>query len=106
MKRVYREIRERREYFALLKQLSEQAAREAIEEAAVVAAAAPSSSFDDDGTALPVAYCIVCAMNPRDVILLTCGHVCVCSNCAALLPSNRCPVCRAHIDKVQTFFMA
>jgi len=46
--------------------------------------------------------CVVCLGAEREVILLECGHVCVCADCAEeLLKSNHnCPVCRAHIIRI------
>jgi len=114
--RVYKEIKERGQYASLLRQLSEH------RRANVSPSRDPNTvnDFTDSGTqnvtssagvereaaSTPVADCIVCMTNVRDVILLTCGHVCVCAECAAMLPSNRCPVCRSQIDRVQPFFIA
>ena len=50
--------------------------------------------------------CVVCSTNPRDVILLHCGHICVCAGCVQNLPSNQCPICRANIERVQPFYVA
>jgi len=45
--------------------------------------------------------CVVCCSQPRDVLLLECGHLCVCSECALALPSPRyCPVCRQVVDRI------
>jgi len=46
--------------------------------------------------------CVVCLGAEREVILLSCGHVCVCADCAdELIRANHCcPVCRASIDRV------
>lgn len=38
--------------------------------------------------------CIICLTNPREVILLDCGHICLCLNCLELLPSQKCPICQ------------
>jgi len=107
--RIYREIRERRQYSALLRQLSEQrressATHEDLTDAAPVGGIAASEA--DRNESSPVADCVVCLTNPRNVILLSCGHVCVCADCAEMLPSNRCPMCRSYIDRVQPFFIA
>jgi len=40
--------------------------------------------------------CIICLSNPREVILLDCGHVCVCADCVDKL-DGKCPVCRNTI---------
>ncbi|XP_054258591.1 mitochondrial E3 ubiquitin protein ligase 1-like [Macrosteles quadrilineatus] len=49
--------------------------------------------------------CIVCQDNPREVIMLPCGHLCVCEDCSAQLGST-CPVCRAHIATRAAAFLS
>ena len=45
--------------------------------------------------------CVVCLSQPRDVLLLECGHICVCSECALALPSPRsCPICRQRVERI------
>lgn len=41
--------------------------------------------------------CVVCRRNPREVILLPCGHVCLCEDCSVNIGSL-CPMCRSAID--------
>lgn len=44
--------------------------------------------------------CVVCLTNPREVITLDCGHICMCSDCAQVLPEpHKCPVCRESIGR-------
>ena len=40
--------------------------------------------------------CVVCKSNPREIILLDCGHVCLCEDCSEGITSE-CPICRAPI---------
>lgn len=42
--------------------------------------------------------CVVCRTNPREIILLPCGHVCLCEDCSDDITSD-CPVCRAPISQ-------
>ncbi|XP_076232244.1 mitochondrial E3 ubiquitin protein ligase 1 [Calliopsis andreniformis] len=42
--------------------------------------------------------CVVCRTNPRELILLPCGHVCLCEDCADDI-TDYCPVCRAPITQ-------
>ncbi|XP_063973423.1 mitochondrial E3 ubiquitin protein ligase 1 [Diachasmimorpha longicaudata] len=42
--------------------------------------------------------CVVCRTNPREIILLPCGHVCLCEDCSDGI-ENDCPVCRAPIEQ-------
>ena len=52
--------------------------------------------------------CVVCLGQQREVILLECGHVCVCADCASeIMRTNpTCPVCRASIVRVAPAFIA
>ena len=50
--------------------------------------------------------CVVCLSQKRDVVLLNCGHICLCSNCAEALPMPRtCPVCRSLVSRVQPIYI-
>ncbi|XP_076755023.1 mitochondrial E3 ubiquitin protein ligase 1 [Xylocopa sonorina] len=42
--------------------------------------------------------CVVCRTNPREIILLPCGHVCLCEDCSVGITSD-CPICRAPISQ-------
>ncbi|XP_074646533.1 mitochondrial ubiquitin ligase activator of NFKB 1-like [Tubulanus polymorphus] len=53
---------------------------------------------DTDGQ---LQHCIICLTNRRDVVLLDCGHICTCAECAVMLPApRRCPICRTDIREV------
>ncbi|XP_052847282.1 mitochondrial E3 ubiquitin protein ligase 1 [Drosophila gunungcola] len=49
--------------------------------------------------------CVVCSTNPKEIILLPCGHVCLCEDCAQKI-SITCPVCRANIASKAAAFIA
>lgn len=40
--------------------------------------------------------CVICLVNPREIILLDCGHVCLCTECLERLPTHCCPICREN----------
>lgn len=40
--------------------------------------------------------CVVCLTNPREIVLLDCGHVCLCMECMEMLPNKACPICREN----------
>lgn len=40
--------------------------------------------------------CVVCNTNAREIILLPCGHVCICEDCSGNINDN-CPICRTPI---------
>jgi len=57
-----------------------------------------AASADTDTTS---ALCVVCLSQPRGVVLLDCGHICLCGDCAVALPLPKlCPVCRQQIDRI------
>ncbi|XP_059481436.1 mitochondrial E3 ubiquitin protein ligase 1-like [Neocloeon triangulifer] len=48
--------------------------------------------------------CIICD-NPREVILLPCGHICLCFDCSKSI-NNLCPICRAHVETITEYFIS
>ena len=49
--------------------------------------------------------CIICLDRAREVVLLECGHICLCLDCARSLPHpQKCPVCRASITRYVPVF--
>ena len=52
--------------------------------------------------------CVVCLSEQREVILMNCGHVCVCAGCAMEIMASRptCPICRANIVQVAPAYIA
>ena len=48
--------------------------------------------------------CVVCLTNPKEVIVLPCGHVCLCEDCSTKISLN-CPVCRTKIDSKAAAFI-
>ncbi|XP_057771817.1 probable E3 ubiquitin-protein ligase LUL4 isoform X2 [Salvia miltiorrhiza] len=53
--------------------------------------------FSDSGSGKE---CVVCMTEPKDIALLPCRHMCMCSSCAKALrlQSNKCPICREIIE--------
>jgi len=49
--------------------------------------------------------CTVCLLNPREMILMECGHVCVCADCCSKL-KNKCPICRNTFSNAHHAFIA
>ena len=48
--------------------------------------------------------CVICITNERDTTVMPCRHMCLCSDCAEQLrtQTNKCPICRAHIERLVT----
>eukprot|EP00795_Rhopilema_esculentum_P015666 gene15666-6954_t len=42
--------------------------------------------------------CVICMERPRNIVILNCGHICVCKTCGDVLVT--CPICRAQVVKV------
>ncbi|KAL8562552.1 hypothetical protein ACOMHN_045817 [Nucella lapillus] len=44
--------------------------------------------------------CVVCLHNPREVVTLNCGHICMCCDCLEMLPEPRkCPICCVEVQR-------
>ncbi|GLD58571.1 mitochondrial ubiquitin ligase activator of nfkb 1-A-like isoform X2 [Lates japonicus] len=50
--------------------------------------------------------CVICLSQPRDCVLLDCGHVCCCHSCYTALPQRICPICRQNISRVMPVYHA
>lgn len=46
--------------------------------------------------------CLICLSNPRKTVILECGHICICQECANYVQesSQSCPVCRKPITSI------
>ncbi|CAL9228966.1 unnamed protein product [Arabidopsis halleri] len=46
--------------------------------------------------------CVVCLSEPRDIAVLPCRHMCMCSGCAKALrfQTNLCPICRQPVERL------
>lgn len=44
--------------------------------------------------------CVICMSNPYDVVIVPCGHYCICRECSNKLIESgmNCPICRGNID--------
>ena len=43
--------------------------------------------------------CIVCMENPRCMAALPCKHHLLCTECAEILTTHPCPMCKGHVSK-------
>lgn len=68
--------------------------------------ATTSSSLTGAGTgadnSLQRRTCCVCLSKPLQVVLIPCGHACVCRKCSRML--DTCPLCRLDIQATQRFY--
>uniref|UniRef100_A0A1A9X0D7 RING-type E3 ubiquitin transferase n=1 Tax=Glossina brevipalpis TaxID=37001 RepID=A0A1A9X0D7_9MUSC len=53
----------------------------------------------------PDQLCVVCTTNPKEVIILPCGHVCICEDCSEKIKQT-CPVCRGPINTRSAAFIS
>ncbi|XP_035690255.1 mitochondrial ubiquitin ligase activator of nfkb 1-A-like [Branchiostoma floridae] len=81
----YRRYRENQEFFAQTEQV--RAARRRPD-------GEPPEELDEEHA------CVVCQANAREVIILDCGHICCCADCADMLQPRKCPICRRHIARI------
>ena len=62
---------------------------------------------DDESADSAATECLVCFENAVDCVLYTCGHMCLCYDCAVDIKSNQnalCPICRQEIkDIIKTY---
>ncbi|KAL3215392.1 hypothetical protein MRX96_034108 [Rhipicephalus microplus] len=55
-------------------------------------------------TSSEVPCCVICRTNPVEVMVLECGHVCLCTDCSELVSGN-CPMCRSPIKRIVAAFL-
>ena len=67
-----------------------------------------ANRMEADPLAVSPQTCVVCLSEQREVILMNCGHVCVCAGCAMEIMASRpnCPICRANIVQVAPAYIA
>ena len=53
-------------------------------------------------TSLQRRTCCVCLSKPLQVVLIPCGHACLCRRCSRKL--DKCPLCRLDIQATQRFY--
>lgn len=87
--RLWAELKRRRELAEMKRMLKER--RRAVEE----------TNQDDQPESL---LCLVCQDGVREVILLPCGHFCLCEQCSERI-STTCPVCRRIIVSKAAVFL-
>jgi hypothetical protein len=46
--------------------------------------------------------CVICMENPNEVVLVTCGHYCLCHDCATNIinSTGSCPMCRGTVVQI------
>lgn len=47
--------------------------------------------------------CIICFDEDKSVVLVPCGHYCLCVNCADRIRYDNCPMCRTPITQVVSY---
>jgi len=50
------------------------------------------------------AKCVVCRHNPKEIIILPCGHVALCEDCSENINTS-CPICRSNIETKAAAFI-
>jgi E3 ubiquitin-protein ligase MUL1 len=89
---VYRNVRKSRE----LRLVDEHRLRRRRRSADTGNSSQTGAAADNEQTS-----CVICMEKSREVVVLDCGHICMCSDCALQLPSpKRCPVCRQAVARI------
>lgn len=42
-------------------------------------------------------FCVVCLERIKCIVLVPCGHLCLCISCSSRLKMDECPLCREDI---------
>lgn len=50
--------------------------------------------------------CVICLEERKTVVLIPCGHYCLCNGCSVAYSSKQCPACRRNIEGKVTMFDA
>lgn len=50
--------------------------------------------------------CIICYVTPREVVLLPCGHVSMCADCAYKNINRPCPICRKKVANMNLIYIS
>ncbi len=49
--------------------------------------------------------CVICFYQRREVVLLPCGHLIMCFDCAQACVSKPCAVCRRKVESMHLIYM-
>ena len=87
--KIYKEKRQRERMTQSLREERLRLDRERVQNNQVV---------DNQNIYNPEQTCVLCLVNPREIILLDCGHYCLCIDCVDRLPNQNCPICRREFQ--------
>lgn len=60
-----------------------------------------NNAVEDNDNVDSRTLCVICINKPKEIVVLNCGHICMCADCADLLPQPRkCPICRQYIARL------
>lgn len=62
-----------------------------------------NQQFEDSNEDRLIPKCSICLDNNCSIVLIPCGHVCVCHGCCSSL--RNCPICRRGVSSHQTLYL-
>ncbi|KAL5015858.1 hypothetical protein ScPMuIL_005447 [Solemya velum] len=71
-----------------------------------IRAARENAQNDNSDSDLSSSMCIICMEKPREIVILECGHICLCAECHNILPEQICPLCRGPITRVVPLYVS
>ena len=103
IRKTYRKFKDNRERQDIYEEIRRQRERARNENTA--SSATGSRSDEGQGDVAHDNTCVVCLTNRREIVLLNCGHMCLCAECLVALPRPiKCPVCRQSVERHVTIY--
>ena len=59
--------------------------------------------YQDSNEDRQIPKCSICLENNCSIVLIPCGHACVCHSCCS--PLTNCPICRREVSSRQTLYL-
>lgn len=64
----------------------------------------PTDNVPDTKVAEISTICIICCTETKNIVFLTCGHVCFCEACSIKYTKQFCPICRNMSERMKIYY--